>query len=148
MVSPMGCARIHLLISTQLQDASADPQPNAHVHTGTNGHTRITPIIFKSRHSLPLSPHPSVPPDNTASIISRRRGFQKAEQELYLLPVVVWDGGEPMLSSTTTLNLRVCVCLRGTRGHNLCQAQAFLSTAGLSTGAFIAILLCILILLG
>ena len=61
------------------------------------------------------------------------------------------DGGEPPLSSTATLSLRVCVCQRNTRGrnsNNVCQAQAFLSSAGLSTGAFVAILLCIVILLG
>uniref|UniRef100_A0A673CCI3 Uncharacterized protein n=1 Tax=Sphaeramia orbicularis TaxID=375764 RepID=A0A673CCI3_9TELE len=67
------------------------------------------------------------------------------------LVLVVADGGEPPLSSTATLHIRVCVCQRNTRGrngNNVCQAQAFLSSAGLSTGAFVAILLCIVILLG
>ncbi|XP_040910825.1 cadherin-18-like [Toxotes jaculatrix] len=90
--------------------------------------------------------------DSTASIVSRRReGFsQDRDQELFSLVVVVADGGEPPLSSTATLSLRVCVCQRNTRGrnsNNICQAQAFLSSAGLSTGAFVAILLCIVILL-
>ncbi|XP_042284013.1 cadherin-18-like isoform X1 [Thunnus maccoyii] len=90
--------------------------------------------------------------DNTASIISRRRdGFsQDRDQEFFSLVLVVVDGGEPPLSSTTTLSLRLCVCQRNTRGrnsNNVCQAQAFLSSAGLSTGAFVAILLCIVILL-
>lgn len=64
--------------------------------------------------------------------------------------LVVADGGEPPLSSTATLSLSVCVCQKSTRGRissNVCQAQAFLSSAGLSTGAFVAILLCIVILL-
>ncbi|XP_051808917.1 cadherin-18-like [Acanthochromis polyacanthus] len=90
--------------------------------------------------------------DNTASIVSRRRdGFSvDRDQDLFSLVVVVSDGGEPPLSSTVTLSLRVCVCQRNTRGrssNNVCQAQAFLSSAGLSTGAFVAILLCIVILL-
>uniref|UniRef100_A0AAQ5XP15 Cadherin 18 n=1 Tax=Amphiprion ocellaris TaxID=80972 RepID=A0AAQ5XP15_AMPOC len=89
--------------------------------------------------------------DNTASIVSRRRdGFSvDRDQDVFSLVVVVSDGGEPPLSSTVTLSLRVCVCQRNTRGrsNNLCQAQAFLSSAGLSTGAFVAILLCIVILL-
>ncbi|XP_051267208.1 cadherin-18-like isoform X1 [Dicentrarchus labrax] len=90
--------------------------------------------------------------DNTASIVSRRsEGFsQDRDQEFFSLVLVVADGGEPPLSSTATLSLRVCVCQRNTRGRNsnsVCQAQAFLSTAGLSTGAFVAILLCIVILL-
>ncbi|XP_013995895.1 cadherin-18 [Salmo salar] len=92
--------------------------------------------------------------DNTASIVARRRQFSQAEQDLYQLPVVVRDGGEPVLSSTSTLTLRVCVCQRGGSSSSsssnrvrACQVPAFLSTAGLSTGAFIAILLCIIILL-
>ncbi|KAM9323061.1 cadherin-18-like [Pholidichthys leucotaenia] len=89
--------------------------------------------------------------DSTASIISRRsEGFsQDRDRDLFSLVVVVADGGEPPLSSTVTLSLRVCVCQKNSRGrnNNVCQAQAFLSSAGLSTGAFIAILLCIVILL-
>ncbi|KAM8838139.1 cadherin-18-like isoform 1-T2 [Synchiropus picturatus] len=89
--------------------------------------------------------------DNTASIISvRRSGFsQDRDQKFFSLVLVVADGGEPQLSSTATLSLRVCVCQKNIkgRGGNVCQAQAFLSSAGLSTGAFVAILLCILILL-
>ncbi|XP_070700420.1 cadherin-18-like [Pempheris klunzingeri] len=90
--------------------------------------------------------------DNTASIVSRRREVfsQDRDQEYFSLVLVVADGGEPPLSSTTTVSLKVCVCQRNTRGrnsNNVCQAQAFLSSAGLSTGAFVAILLCIVILL-
>ncbi|KAM7401460.1 hypothetical protein PAMA_005589 [Pampus argenteus] len=89
--------------------------------------------------------------DNTASIVSHWwDGFnQDKDQEFFSLVLVVSDGGEPSLSSTTTLSLKVCVCQRNTKGRNsnVCQAQAFLSSAGLSTGAFVAILLCIVILL-
>jgi len=89
----------------------------------------------------------SLSADSTANIIARRRRFHRLTQELYELPVVVWDDGEPVLSSTSTLTLRVCSCQRGTR-LKICQGEAFLSSAGLSTGALIAILLCVLILLG
>lgn len=85
--------------------------------------------------------------DSTASIIARRRRFNHLTQELYELPIVVWDGGEPSLSGTSTLTLRVCPCQRHGR-IRMCQGEAFLSSAGLSTGALIAILLCIVILLG
>ncbi|XP_060729471.1 cadherin-18-like [Tachysurus vachellii] len=84
--------------------------------------------------------------DSSASIVARRWGFSRADQELHHLDVVVWDGGEPALSSTTTLTLRVCPCQRGLRSPT-CRPQAFFSSAGLSTGALIAILLCVLILL-
>ncbi|XP_038594211.1 cadherin-18-like, partial [Micropterus salmoides] len=83
---------------------------------------------------------------STASIIARRRRFNHLTQELYELPIVVWDGGEPSLSGTSTLTLRVCPCQRHGR-IRMCQGEAFLSSAGLSTGALIAILLCIVILL-
>lgn len=85
--------------------------------------------------------------DSTANIIARRRRFNHLTQELYELPIVVWDGGEPSLSGTSTLTLRVCPCQRHGK-IPICQGEAFLSSAGLSTGALIAILLCIVILLG
>nr|XP_033960130.1 cadherin-18-like [Pseudochaenichthys georgianus] len=102
---------------------------------------------------IPTNPHFTVKDngDHTASIISQRReGFsQDRDQEVFSLVLVVADGGEPPLSSTATLSLRVCVCQRNTRGrHNsVCQAEAFLSPAGLSIGACVAIMLCIVILI-
>ncbi|KAE8597656.1 hypothetical protein XENTR_v10016551 [Xenopus tropicalis] len=84
--------------------------------------------------------------DNTASILTRRRRFSRTSQDLYYLPVVVADSGIPHLSSTSTLTIRVCACERDGRIRT-CHAEAFLSSAGLSTGALIAILLCVVILL-
>ncbi|XP_066435289.1 cadherin-18 [Eleutherodactylus coqui] len=84
--------------------------------------------------------------DNTASIITRRRKFSRTSQDTYYLPIVVADGGNPSLSSTSTLTIRVCACERDGRVRT-CHAEAFLSSAGLSTGALIAILLCVVILL-
>ncbi|CAL8400030.1 unnamed protein product, partial [Gadus morhua 'NCC'] len=83
---------------------------------------------------------------STASIVARRRRFSHLTQELYHLAVVVWDGGEPVLSGTSTLTLRVCPC-RGQGRARTCQGEAFLTAAGLSTGALVAILLCVAILL-
>ncbi|XP_063779031.1 cadherin-18 [Pseudophryne corroboree] len=84
--------------------------------------------------------------DNTASILTRRRRFSRTSQDLYYLPIVVADGGSPSLSSTSTLTIRVCSCERDGQVRT-CHAEAFLSSAGLSTGALIAILLCVVILL-
>uniref|UniRef100_A0A3Q3MBS7 Cadherin-12 n=1 Tax=Mastacembelus armatus TaxID=205130 RepID=A0A3Q3MBS7_9TELE len=97
---------------------------------------------------LPVNPNFTLKDneDGTASIIARRRRFSHLTQELYELPIVVWDNGEPSLSGTSTLTLRVCPCQRHGRVR-MCQGEAFLSSAGLSTGALIAILLCIVILL-
>uniref|UniRef100_A0A3B3ZDR5 Cadherin Y-type LIR-motif domain-containing protein n=2 Tax=Periophthalmus magnuspinnatus TaxID=409849 RepID=A0A3B3ZDR5_9GOBI len=67
-------------------------------------------------------------------------------QELYVLPVVIEDNGYPPKSSTGTLSIRVCGC--GSDGSVLsCSAEAIFLPVGLSTGALIAILLCMIILL-
>ncbi|KFV20161.1 Cadherin-18, partial [Tauraco erythrolophus] len=84
--------------------------------------------------------------DNTASILTRRRRYSRTTQDIYYLPVLISDGGEPPLSSSSTLTIRVCACERDGRVRT-CHAEAFLSSAGLSTGALIAILLCVVILL-
>uniref|UniRef100_A0A8C7ZFA9 Cadherin 18 n=1 Tax=Oryzias sinensis TaxID=183150 RepID=A0A8C7ZFA9_9TELE len=104
---------------------------------------------FALPSQLPVNPNFTLKDneDSTASIIARRRRFSHLTQELYELPIVVWDGGEPSLTGTSTLTLRVCPCQRHGR-IRMCQGEAFLSSAGLSTGALIAILLCIIILLG
>ncbi|XP_029446181.1 cadherin-18 isoform X3 [Rhinatrema bivittatum] len=84
--------------------------------------------------------------DNTASILTKQRRFSRTTQELYYLPILISDGGIPALSSSSTLTISVCACDRNGRVRT-CHAEAFLSSAGLSTGALIAILLCVVILL-
>ncbi|TSK14832.1 Cadherin-18 [Bagarius yarrelli] len=105
-------------------------------------------FYFSFPRGMPINPNFTLKDngDSTASIVARRRRFHRLTQEIYELPVVVWDGGEPLMSSTSTLTLHVCQCQHGAR-HKICQGEAFLSSAGLSTGALIAILLCVLILL-
>ena len=94
--------------------------------------------------ALPVSP---LPTDNTAGVYARRGGFSRQKQDLYLLPIVISDGGIPPMSSTNTLTIKVCGC--DVNGALLsCNAEAYILNAGLSTGALIAILACIVILLG
>ncbi|XP_063779469.1 cadherin-7 [Pseudophryne corroboree] len=84
--------------------------------------------------------------DNTASILTKRNGFRRQEQSIFYLPIVIVDSGSPSLSSTNTLTIRVCDCdLDGIA--QTCNAEAFILPAGLSTGALIAILACVLTLL-
>nr|XP_057915926.1 cadherin-7-like isoform X2 [Doryrhamphus excisus] len=83
--------------------------------------------------------------DNTASILTKRGGFRRREQPVYRLPVLIVDSGSPALSSTNTLSVRVCEC--DADGVALsCGAVAYTAT-GLSTGALLAILGCIITLL-
>lgn len=78
--------------------------------------------------------------------MTKRRGFRRGEQPVYLLPVLIRDSGSPALSSTNTLPVRVCDC--DSDGVALsCGAVAYTAT-GLSTGALLAILSCIITLLG
>ncbi|XP_023657704.1 cadherin-12-like isoform X1 [Paramormyrops kingsleyae] len=84
--------------------------------------------------------------NNTAGIVTRRAGFRRRAQESYQLPVVMEDNGYPVQSSTGTLSIRVCGC--DADGSLLsCNVEAVFLPVGLSTGALVAILLCIVILL-
>lgn len=86
-------------------------------------------------------------PDNTAGIFTRKTRYNRHETSTYFLPVVISDNDYPIQSSTETVTIRVCACDH--RGKMLsCNAEALIHPTGLSTGALIAILLCIIILLG
>lgn len=88
-----------------------------------------------------------LPADNTAGIRTQRSGFNRQEQNVYLLPILVVDSGPPALSSTGTLTIHVCGC--DTDGAiQSCNATAYVMSAALSPGALIALLVCILILIG
>lgn len=84
--------------------------------------------------------------DNTAGIITRKDGYSRTKMNTYLLPVLIFDNDYPIQSSTGTLTIRVCAC--DNQGNmQSCNAEALMLAAGLSTGALIAILLCVIILL-
>ncbi|XP_069015779.1 cadherin-7-like [Embiotoca jacksoni] len=83
--------------------------------------------------------------DNTASVLTKRGGFRRREQAVYRLPVLIVDSGSPALSSTNTLSVRVCDCDSDGVAVS-CGAVAYTAT-GLSTGALLAILGCIITLL-
>lgn len=76
-----------------------------------------------------------------------RNGYSRLQKSVYLVPVVIADGDFPMQSSTNTLTVRVCSCDRNGNTKQ-CNSEAFTLAAGLSTGALVAILLCVIILLG
>ena len=88
--------------------------------------------------------HPST--DNTANILTRRGGFSRREMSMYFLPVVISDNDYPIQSSTSTLIVRVCAC--DSRGNmQSCNPEVLPFSDGLTTGALVAILLCVIILL-
>ncbi len=85
--------------------------------------------------------------DNTAGIRTQRSGFNRQEQNVYLLPILVVDSGPPALSSTGTLTIHVCGC-DPDGAIQSCNATAYIMSSALSPGALIALLVCILILIG
>lgn len=86
-------------------------------------------------------------PDNSLSILAKHNGFNRQKQEVYLLPIIISDSGNPPLSSTSTLTIRVCGCSSDGVVQS-CNAEAYVLPIGLSMGALIAILACIILLLG
>uniref|UniRef100_A0A4W2F7W2 Cadherin-6 n=2 Tax=Bos indicus x Bos taurus TaxID=30522 RepID=A0A4W2F7W2_BOBOX len=84
--------------------------------------------------------------DNTAGIFTRKNGYNRHEMSTYLLPVVISDNDYPVQSSTGTVTVRVCACDHQGNMQS-CHAEALVHPTGLSTGALIAILLCIVTLL-
>ncbi|XP_062404964.1 cadherin-8 [Sardina pilchardus] len=84
--------------------------------------------------------------DNTISVVAKHDTFRRQKQEMYFLPIVVTDNGNPPLSSTNTLTIRVCGCSREGIVQS-CNVEAYVLPIGLSMGALIAILACIILLL-
>ncbi|XP_063801465.1 cadherin-8 isoform X1 [Pseudophryne corroboree] len=84
--------------------------------------------------------------DNSLSILARHNGFNRLKQEVYLLPIIISDSGNPPMSSTSTLTIRVCGCSSDGIVQS-CNAEAYVLPIGLSMGALIAILACIVLLL-
>ncbi|XP_045218982.2 cadherin-22 isoform X2 [Macaca fascicularis] len=83
--------------------------------------------------------------DNTAAVHTQHVGFNRQEQDVFFLPILVVDSGPPTLSSTGTLTIRICGCdSSGT--IQSCNTTAFVMATSLSPGALIALLVCVLIL--
>ncbi|XP_073930985.1 cadherin-22 isoform X2 [Castor canadensis] len=83
--------------------------------------------------------------DNTAAVHTQHVGFNRQEQDVFFLPILVVDSGPPTLSSTGTLTIRVCGC-DSSGAIQSCNTTAFVMATSLSPGALIALLVCVLIL--
>lgn len=90
--------------------------------------------------------HLASPTDGSASLLLPSRPAPP-RQAPYLVPIALWDWGQPALSSTATVTVSVCRC-RPDGSVASCRPEAQLSPAGLSTGALLAIITCVGTLLG
>lgn len=84
--------------------------------------------------------------DGSASLLLPSRPAPP-RQAPYLIPIELWDWGQPALSSTATVTVSVCRC-RPDGSMASCWPEAQLSPTGLSTGALLAIVTCMGTLLG
>ncbi|KAM6950144.1 cadherin-8 [Lycodopsis pacificus] len=84
--------------------------------------------------------------DNSISVLAKHDTFRRQKQEMYFLPIIVTDNGNPPMSSTNTLTIRVCGCSKDGVVQS-CNVEAYVLPIGLSMGALIAILACIILLL-
>ncbi|KFV68389.1 Cadherin-22, partial [Dryobates pubescens] len=82
--------------------------------------------------------------DNTAAVHTQRMGFNRQEQDVYLLPILVVDSGPPA-GSRGPRPTRVCGC-DSDGAIQSCNSTAYIVSATLSPGALIALLVCVLIL--
>lgn len=90
--------------------------------------------------------HLPFPTDGSASLLLPSRPAPP-RQAPYLVPIELWDWGQPALSSTATVTVSVCRC-RPDGSMASCWPEAQLSPTGLSTGALLAIVTCLGTLLG
>uniref|UniRef100_A0A4W5M9R4 Cadherin domain-containing protein n=1 Tax=Hucho hucho TaxID=62062 RepID=A0A4W5M9R4_9TELE len=74
--------------------------------------------------------------------IRLRIGF--LESGIYEVPIIITDSGNLPMSNTSYLRVKVCQCDH----HGDCVDMERIIAAGLGTGAIIAILICIIIMLG
>ncbi|XP_028257070.1 cadherin-8 isoform X2 [Parambassis ranga] len=84
--------------------------------------------------------------DNSISVLAKHDTFRRQKQEMYFLPIIVTDNGNPPMSSTNTLTIKVCGCSKDYIVQS-CNVEAYVLPIGLSMGALIAILACIILLL-
>ena len=62
---------------------------------------------------------------------------------MYDVPITVTDSGNPPLSHTSIIKVKVCPC----DDNGDCTTVGAVAAAGLGTGAIVAILICIVMLL-
>lgn len=83
-------------------------------------------------------------PDNTANIILTHGRFRTDSPVENVLDIEITDGGTKPLSSVTRLHLKVCTCGPDRQLHSCREFYK----SGISTSAIVAILFCIVAILG
>ena len=100
------------------------------------GHPALTGCWLQTEGSL--SCHPA--PGDYAQLSLR---ILYLEAGMYDVPITVTDSGNPPLSNTSIIKVKVCPCDE----NGDCTTIGAVAAAGLGTSAIVAILICIVILL-
>lgn len=98
---------------------------------------------------LPVFQFPflSTPPSSSYTLgeyAQLRLRISSLASGIYEVPIMITDSGNLPMSNTSYLRVKVCQCDH----HGDCVDMERIIAAGLGTGAIIAILICIIILLG
>uniref|UniRef100_A0A6Q2XSF6 Cadherin domain-containing protein n=1 Tax=Esox lucius TaxID=8010 RepID=A0A6Q2XSF6_ESOLU len=102
--------------------------------------------LIPEMHPKKMPKPPQLTPLDVEDVLAKHDTFRRQKQEMYFLPIIVTDNGNPPMSSTNTLTIRVCGCSREGIVQS-CNVEAYVLPIGLSMGALIAILACIVLLL-
>uniref|UniRef100_H3A4X8 Cadherin-4 n=1 Tax=Latimeria chalumnae TaxID=7897 RepID=H3A4X8_LATCH len=129
------------------KEAQVCEKPNSNAINITAADTDIDPNIGPFIFELPNQPS-SV--KNNWTILRLNGDYAQLslrirylEAGVYDIPITVTDSGNPPLSNTSIIKVKVCPCDE----NGDCTAIGAVAAAGLGTGAIIAILICIIILL-
>lgn len=95
-------------------------------------------------HSLFSLLHLSSPSSTAGEYAQLHLRIGFLDSGIYEVPVMITDSGNLPMSNTSYLRVKVCQCDH----HGDCVDMERIIATGLGTGAIIAILICIIILLG
>lgn len=99
-------------------------------------------LSFKFFICLPVLP--SLPYHTLGEYAQLRLRIGSLASGIYEVPIMITDSGNLPMSNTSYLRVKVCQCDH----HGDCVDMERMISPGLGTGAIIAILICIIILLG
>uniref|UniRef100_A0A8C9ZVU7 Cadherin-4 n=1 Tax=Sander lucioperca TaxID=283035 RepID=A0A8C9ZVU7_SANLU len=121
-------ARPNSMVNITASDADADPN--------------VGPFVFELP-SFPASVRRNWTISRLSDYAQLRLRIPYLEASVYEIPIIVSDSGNPPLSNRSVIRVKVCPC----DSNGDCSATGAVAAAGLGTGAIIAILICIIILL-
>uniref|UniRef100_A0A665VGZ8 Cadherin-4 n=1 Tax=Echeneis naucrates TaxID=173247 RepID=A0A665VGZ8_ECHNA len=120
-------------------------RPNSKINitaSDTDADPNVGPFVFELP-SFPASVRRNWTISRLSDYAQLRLRIPYLDSGVYEIPVIVSDSGNPPLSNRSVIRVKVCPC----DDTGDCSATGAVAAAGLGTGAIIAILICIIVLL-